>query len=255
MLETPLSAENVEKLFHESHFQAATSSMSPLGKAFLRHYLNVKTNIATIATFVERLAMVSNNSKSANIVSPTTMIDLEVVAAAVNSIQNQNERSRLDIYLLTSHPSAGNALYNTYHKEESIAAIGLKCTDPLIDKAAKEVEAVRKAAEASKKSVTNHPRGRGRGRGRGNDYSDRSGHNNYEPYNNGVFHHNNNSGYRGHNHGYRGGRGGFHSGNFNGNYQSNPTNSCQGNGYQTQGQQNGQNVFHPKTLGWIPQGP
>ena len=199
--------------------------------------------------------MVSNNSKSGNIVSPTTMIDLEVVAAAVNSIQNQNERSRLDIYLLTSHPSAGNALYNTYHKEESIAAIGLKCTDPLIDKAAKEVEAVRKAAEASKKSVTSHPRGRGRGRGRGNDYSDRSGHNNYEPYNNGVFHHNNNSGYRGHNHGYRGGRGGFHSGNFNGNYQSNPTNSCQGNGYQTQGQQNGQNVFHPKTLGWIPQGP
>ncbi len=199
MLETPLSAENVEKLFHESHFQAATSSMSLLGKAFLRHYLNVKTNIATITTFVERLAMVSNNSKSVNIVSPTTMVDLEVVAVAVNSIQNQNKRSRMDIYLLTRHPCTGNALYNTYHKEESISAIGLKCTDPLIDKASKEVEALRKAVEASKKSVTSNPRGRGWGRDRGNDYSDRSGHNNYESYNNGVFHQNNNSGYRGHN--------------------------------------------------------
>jgi hypothetical protein len=107
--------------------------MSPLGKAFLRHYLDVKTNIATIATFVERLAMVSNNSKNANIVTPTTMIDLEVVGTVVNSIQNQNERSKLDIYLLTNHPSEGNALYNTYHKEESIVVIGLKCTDPLID--------------------------------------------------------------------------------------------------------------------------
>ena len=117
MIETPLSAENVERLMQESHFQTATQNFSPLGKAFLREHLNVKTNIATIATFVERLAMVSNNSKSGNIVSPTTMIDLEVVAAAVNSIQNQNERSRLDIYLLTSHPSAGNALYNTQGRE------------------------------------------------------------------------------------------------------------------------------------------
>jgi hypothetical protein len=124
-----------------------------VGNMPLRHYLNVKTNIATITTFVERLAMVSNNSKSANIVSPTTMIDLEVVATAVNSIQNQNERSRLDIYLLTSHPSAGNTLYNTYHKEFF----------------SKEVEAVRKEVETSKKSVTSHPRGRGRGRGRGNE--------------------------------------------------------------------------------------
>jgi hypothetical protein len=233
MFETPLSAENVEKLFHESHFQAATSSMSPLGKDFLRHYLHVKTNIPTITTFVERVAMASNNSKRISIVSPTTMVDLEVVAAAVHPIQNQNERSRLDIYLLTSHPIVGNSLYNTYDKEESIAAIGLKCTDSLIDKASKEVEEVRKAAEASKTSVLNNPRGRGRGRVRGNDYSDRNGHNNYESYNNGVFHHNNNSGYRGHNHGYRGDRGGFHSGNFNGSYQSNPTNGCQGNGYQT----------------------
>ena len=247
MLETPLSAENVERLMQESHFQTATQSLSPLGKAFLREHLNVKTNIATIATFVEGLVTAAHSSKSTN---PKTIADLEVVAAAVNSIQNQNNRSKLDLYLLTSHPNAGSALYNTYYKEESISILGLKCVDPLIDKAAKEVEAARKAGEASKKAVGNNAQGRGRGRGRGNDYSDRSGHNNYEPYYNSGFPQNNN---RGHYHGYRGGRGGSHFGNFSGNYQSNPPNGYQGNGYQNQGQQNGQNAFQPKVLGWMPQ--
>ena len=69
--------------------------------------------------------------------------------------------------MLTSHPVAGSALYNTYHKEESISVLGLKCVDPLIDKAAKEVETVRKTSEAIKKTVTSNARGRGRGRGRG----------------------------------------------------------------------------------------
>jgi hypothetical protein len=212
----------------------------------------VKTNIATIATFVERLVTVSNSSKSNNIVGPTTMTDIEQVARAITSIQSQVERSRKDIYLFTLHPTAGNALYNTYNKEESIAAIGLKFDDPLIDKAAKEVEATRKAAEASKKVASNNTRGRGRGRGRGNDnYSGRSGHNNYEPYSSGGFQYNN--AYRGNHHTYRGGRGGFHADNFNGNYQSHPANGYQGNGYQNQGQQNGQHTFQPQMkLGWVP---
>ena len=158
-LETPLSAENVERLMQESHFQNATQNMSPMGKAFLREHLNVKTNIAPIATFVERLVTASHSPKSTT--NSTTIADLEVVAAAVNSIQTGNNRSKLylwtshpDLYLLTSHPVAGSALYNTYHKEESISVLGLKCVDPLIDKAAKEVETVRKTSEASKKTVT-----------------------------------------------------------------------------------------------------
>ena len=83
MLETPLSAENVERLMQESHFQTATQNFCPLGKAFLREHLNVKTNIATIATFVEGLVTVAHSSKNT---SPKTIADLEVVAAAVNSI-------------------------------------------------------------------------------------------------------------------------------------------------------------------------
>jgi hypothetical protein len=149
----------------ESHFQNATQNMSPMGKVFLREHLNVKTNIAPIATFVERLVTASHSSKSNT--NSTTIADLEVVASVVNSIQNQNNRSKLDLYLLTSHPVAGSDLYNTYHKEEIISVLGLKCVDPLIDKAAKEVETVRKTSEASKKTVTSNARGRGRGRGRG----------------------------------------------------------------------------------------
>ena len=89
------------------------------------------------------------------------MAEIELVARAITSIQNQAERSRKDIYLFTLHPAAGNTLYNTYHKQESIAAIGLKFDDPLMDKAVKEVETTRKAAEASKKAAktTTHEAG------------------------------------------------------------------------------------------------
>jgi len=252
LLESPLSAEHLEKLFHESHFQAAIVNMSPLGKAFLRLYLSVKTNIATIATFVERLVTATNNPKST--VGTATMAEIAHAARAITSIQSQAERSRKDLYLFTLHPAAGNALYNTYNKEESIAAIGLKFDDPLIDKAAKEVEASRKAAEASKKAANNNTRGRGRGRGRGNDtYSGRNGHNNYASGSSSGFQYNN--AYRGSYHTFRGGRGGFHPGNFNGNFQSHSANDHQGNGHQNQGQQNGSHAFQPQMkLGWV-QGP
>jgi hypothetical protein len=75
---------------------------------------------------------------------------------------DQTERSKQDLYLLVCHPNAGNALYKSYHKEESITAIGLKIDDPSIDKIAKEVEAGRKAATGAKqKTLSNASRDRG----------------------------------------------------------------------------------------------
>jgi hypothetical protein len=67
----------------------------------------------------------------------TTLADLDIVGGTVNSMCDQTERSKQDLYLLVCHPNAGITLYNAYHKEESITDIGLKIDDPSIDKIAK----------------------------------------------------------------------------------------------------------------------
>ena len=248
-----LSPENVQKLFHESHFQTATANMSPLGKAFLRLYLSVVTNCPTISKFLEQMVTASHTSRGAKL-APTTLANLEAVAAAVHSLQEQSVRSKQDIYLLTCHPNAGNALYNTFHKEESLSILGLKVEDPMIEKAAREVEANKKAAAVSRKSHSNSARGRGRGgRGRGSDYHSRTSYNDREGHSNGgqPSHNNQRKNYSG----YRGGRWG-HSGNFNPNFGSNFNPNFGGNFNPNfgQGQTNAPNNFQGKMLGWIPQG-
>ena len=248
-----LSPENVQKLFHESHFQTATANMSPLGKAFLRLYLSVVTNCPTISKFLEQMVTASHTSRGAKL-APTTLANLEAVAAAVHSLQEQSVRSKQDIYLLTCHPNAGNALYNTFHKEESLSILGLKVEDPMIEKAAREVEANKKAAAVSRKSHSSSARGRGRGgRGRGSDYHSRTSYNDREGHSNGgqPSHNNQRKNYSG----YRGGRWG-HSGNFNPNFGSNFNPNFGGNFNPNfgQGQTNAPNNFQGKMLGWIPQG-
>ena len=248
-----LSPENVQKLFHESHFQTATANMSPLGKAFLRLYLSVVTNCPIMSKFLEQMLTASHTSRGVKI-APATLANLETVAAAVHSLQEQSVRSKQDIYLLTCHPNAGNALYNTFHKEESLSILGLKVEDPMIEKAAREVEASKKAAAVSRRNQSNNSRGRGRGsKGRGSDHYSRTSYNDRESNNNGgqSSHNNHRKNYAG----YRGGRGG-HPGNFNPNFGSNFNPNFGGNFNPNfgQGQTNGPNNFQGKILGWMPQG-
>ena len=171
-----------------------------------------------MSKFLEQMLTASHTSRGVKL-APATLANLETVAAAVHSLQEQSVRSKQDIYLLTCHPNAGNALYNTFHKEESLSILGLKVEDPMIEKAAREVEAIRKRES--------------------NNNGGQSSHNNHR------------KNYAG----YRGGRGG-HPGNFNPNFGSNFNPNFGGNFNPNfgQGQTNGPNNFQGKILGWVPQG-
>ena len=80
--------------------------MSPLGKVFLYLYLNVITNCPIISKFLEQMLTGSHTSKDPNIA--------QVTLANLESVPEEDVRSRQDIYLLTCHPNAGNALSNTF---------------------------------------------------------------------------------------------------------------------------------------------
>jgi hypothetical protein len=165
---------------------------------------------------------------------------LEVVAGAVNSLCDQTERAKHDLYLLVGHPQGGNALFTVFHKEESITAIGLKIDDPSIDKIAKEVEAAKKAVAVTNKKnsgSTSAHRGRGTTRGSHKPHSNRNSYASRDSYNHGGFYQYNNQ--RGLHHGPRGGRGGYYSDTSYGSFQHNPTTNGQG-------QQPNQNNFPPK---------
>jgi hypothetical protein len=239
-----MSPENLTQLFRESHFTSATANMTPLEKAYLRTYINNATNLPILSAFVERLLVVAQTGQGRKL-AQTTLADLDIVSEAINSMRNQTERSKQDLYLLVCHPNAGSALYNAYHKEESITAIGLKIDDPSIDKIAKEVEAGKKAAAAAnKKNLNNAPRDRGAARGHYKSSPSRNSYVNREFHNNGGYYHNNS--HRGYHHGSRGGRGGYNSRASYGSFQHNPATNGQG-------QQTGQNTFPPKPMiGWFP---
>ncbi len=87
---------------------------------------------------------------------------LELVAKALLCLQSQALIAKQDLYLLICHPNAGNALYHHFHKEASLEMIGLNVDDPNIEKAAREVEAAKKAVASSNKKLKHTARGRGR---------------------------------------------------------------------------------------------
>jgi len=241
-----MSPENLAQLFRESHFTSATANMTPLAKAYLRTYINNATNLPILSAFVERVLVVAQTAKGRQLtLAQTTLADLDTVAGAVNSMRDQTERSKQDLYLLVCHPNAGSALYNAYHKEESITAIGLKIDDPSIDKIAKEVEAGRKAvAVAKQKTLTNASRGRGISRGHYKPSPSRNSYVNRDFHNNGGHYYNNN--HRGNHHGFRGGRGGYYAGAPYGS----PQYSSVTNG---QNQHSNQNIPPSKPMiGWFP---
>ncbi len=93
---------------------------------------------------MERVLVLVQTAKGRQFtLAQTTLADLDIVVGAVNSMCDQTERSKRDLYLLVCHHNAGSVVYKTFHKEESITDIGLKIDDPSIDKIAKEVEAGR----------------------------------------------------------------------------------------------------------------
>ena len=145
-----MSSENPTYLIRDSHFNSATASMTPLAKSYLHTYLNLATNMPVLSEFVES-AVASTQTAQDRKLAQTTLANLEKAAWSLNSIKEQSERAKHDLYLLVLHPNGGNALFNAFHKEESITAIGLKIDDPAIDKIAKEVEATKKAAAAANK--------------------------------------------------------------------------------------------------------
>ena len=186
-------------------------------------------------------------------------LEQEMVAGEVNCLQAQVLIVKKDLYLLMCHPNVGNALYNQFHKEASLAMIDLKVEDPNIDKADREVEADKKVSVSIKKKHNNTSRGRGCGHAsHSKHYMDRV----HDQYGRGVFNHREHFSNDGSFHNtvvnrhrdsyndYRGGRGEYYPGNFNGNFQNNQV----GNGNFGQGLQNGPNNSHTRILGWIPQG-
>ena len=117
----------------------------PLAKSYLYTYLNNTTNVSLLSEFVESVVTVAQTTQGRKL-AQTTLAHLEVVAGAVNSLCDQTERAKHDLYLLVGHPEGGNALFTAFHKEESITVIGLKIDDHSIDNIEKEVEAGKKAA-------------------------------------------------------------------------------------------------------------
>ena len=68
-------------------------------------------------------------------------------------MKDQIHRSKKDLYLLVYHQSAGNALYNTVNREESVVTLGIKVEDDNIDNDTRELEVSSKAdATANSKS-------------------------------------------------------------------------------------------------------
>ena len=243
-----MSSENLTHLIRDSHFNSATASMTPLAKSYLHTYLNLDTNMPVLSEFVESAVAVTQTAQGRKL-AQTTLANLEKAAWSLNSMKEQSERAKHDLYLLVLHPNGGNALFNSFHKEESITAIGLKIDDPTIDKIAKEVEATKKAAAAANKknpgSASAH-RGRGTVRGSHKPNFSRTSYASRDSYNHGGSYQHNHQ--RGSHHGFRGGRGGFNPGAPYGSFQHNPI----PNG---QGQQSGQNNFPPKPMiGWFGQG-
>ena len=167
--------------------------MTPLAKSYLHTYLNLATNIPVLSEFVES-AVAATQTAQGRKLAQTTLANLEKAVWSLNSIKEQSERAKHDLYLLVLHPNGGNALFNAFHKEESITAIGLKIDDPAIDKIAKEEEATKKAAAAANKKTS------------GSTSTHRSL---------GTA-------------GSRGGRGGYYSGASYGSFQHNPTTNGQG---------------------------
>ena len=184
--------------------------------------------VPLLSEFVESVVAVAQTAQDRKL-AQTTLAYLEVVAGAVNSLCDQTERAKHDLYLLVGHPQGGNALFTAFHKEENITVIGLKIDDPSIDKIEKEVEAAKKAAATANKKIsgsTSTHRGRGTPRGSHKPHSSRNSYVNRDSYNNGGFyHHNTQCGFH---HDSRGGRGGYYSGASYGSFQHNPVTNGQG---------------------------
>jgi hypothetical protein len=252
-----MNYESVAQLIQNGHYAQVAATLSPLAKSFLQTYMNNASNLPVLSELVESLSSVAFSEAGRKLAEPT-LAKLEAAAGALNSLCAQTQKAKQDLYLLAVHPDGGNNLFNAFHKEESITAMGLKIDDPAIDKLAREVAAQKKAAaNANKKPYGTGNGTRGRGAHRGahkkqysqHSYTGRDFYNHgRDSYNHGGPHYHNS--HRGSYHGFRGGRGG-------GSYPSAPHGSFypspNTNG---QGQQNSQNTFPPKQpmIGWFNQG-
>jgi hypothetical protein len=103
-----MSPENLTHLIRDSHFNSAPVNMTPLAKSYLHTYLNNTTNVPLLSEFVESVVAVSQTAQDRKL-DQTTLANLEVVAGAVNSLCDQTERAKHDLYLLVGHPHEGNA--------------------------------------------------------------------------------------------------------------------------------------------------
>ena len=118
-----MSPENLTHLIRDSHFNSATASMTPLTKSYLHTYLNNATNVPLLSEFVESVVSVAQTAQGRKL-AQTTLANLEVVGGTVNSLRDQTERAKHDLYLLVCHPEGGNTLFTALHKEENITVIG-----------------------------------------------------------------------------------------------------------------------------------
>ena len=244
-----MNSESVTQLIHNAHYAQVTASLTPLAKSYLQTYMNNASNLPVLSELVESLSSVAFSDAGRKLAQPT-LTKLEDASGALNSLCAQTQKAKQDLYLLAVHPEGGNNLFNAFHKEESITAMGLKIDDPAIEKLAREVAAQKKAAaNANKKAygAGNGARGRGAHRGAHKKQYSQHSYTGRDSYNHGSSHYHNS--HRGFYHGFRGGRGGgiYPSAPHESFYPSPNTNG--------QGQQNSQNTFPPKPMiGWFNQG-
>ncbi len=99
--------------------------------------MNNASNLPVLSEFVESIVSVAQTEMDRKL-PKTTLANLEAASGTSNSLRDQTERTKQDLYLLALHPQGGNALFNVFYKEESITTIGLKIDDPVIDKIARE---------------------------------------------------------------------------------------------------------------------
>ena len=140
-----MSYESVTQLIQNGHYAQVSATLSPLGKSYLQTYMNNASNLPVLSELVESLSSVALSEAGRKLAQPT-LAKLEAAAGALNSLCAQTLKAKQDLYLLAVHPDGGNNLFNAFHKEESITAMGLKIDDPAIEKLAREVVAQKKSS-------------------------------------------------------------------------------------------------------------
>ena len=75
----------------------------PLAKSYLLTYVNNVSNVPVLSEFVESIVAVSQTEQGRKL-AKTTLANLEAATGALNSLSDQTERAKEDLYLLVLHP-------------------------------------------------------------------------------------------------------------------------------------------------------